>query len=133
MRPDHPMLLHRSPAPARATCAPEPGFWCEWRYADGRRISSAAQQTPASAVRWARIQIRIIASAVEAAFIDPLVDRRDQGWRDAASALKQGTDFTLPLTAEPHSFVWHARPVTFLPLVGGHPRPHLPDGGPPWV
>ncbi|GGQ90768.1 hypothetical protein GCM10010251_01250 [Streptomyces aurantiogriseus] len=134
MRPDHPVLLHVSPTPARAVCEPESGFWCEWRHADGRRISCAAQPTAASAVRWARIQVRVIASAAEPAFIDLLVDRRAQSWRDAASALQQGLDFTLPLAAGPYSFVWHARPVAFLPLVGGNPMPHLhlPGGGPPW-
>lgn len=134
MRPDHPVLLHVSPTPARAVCEPESGFWCEWRHADGRRISCAAQPTAASAVRWARIQVRVIASATEPAFIDLLVDRRAQSWRDAASALQQGVDFTLPLAAGPYSFVWHARPVAFLPLVSGNPMPHLhlPGGGPPW-
>lgn len=46
------------------------------------------------------------------------------GWRDAAAALEQGKELTLPLTAGPLSFVWTARPVHFLPVVGGTPLPH---------
>lgn len=132
MRPDHPVLPRVSPPPTRAVREPESGFWCEWRHADGRRISCAAQPTAASAVRWARIQVRVIASAAEPASIDLLVDRRTQSRRDAVSDLQQGVDFTLPLAAGPCSFVWHARPVAFLPLSGGNPMPHLLGGGPPW-
>ncbi|BBC35147.1 hypothetical protein SGFS_064410 [Streptomyces graminofaciens] len=132
MRPDHPLLLHSASAPTRAVCAPQPGFWCEWRHADGRLIRSASQRTPESAVRWARITLRVIASAVDEDFVDPLMARSHQGWRDAVRALAEGGEFALPLVAKPYSFVWHVRPVPFLTLVGGSPMPHIPEGDPPW-
>ncbi|MGP4049343.1 hypothetical protein [Streptomyces sp. 2A115] len=132
MRPDHPALLPRASAVTRAVSLATPGFWCEWRHADGRRITCAARPTPSAAIRWARIQIRTIASAVEPDLVDSLVDRGYPGWRDAVSALAQGAHFTLPITAAPLSFVWHARPVLVMAVVGGTPLPHLPAGDPPW-
>ncbi|WP_443237027.1 hypothetical protein [Streptomyces sp. 4N124] len=132
MRPDHPMLLHRSSAFMSTVGKPQPGFWCEWRHADGERIRSASQRTPESAVRWARLNIRIIASVVGPYLVDRLVDRSDPWWEGAVSALEKGAEFTLPLVAEPFSFVWHARPVLFVTVAGGKPLPHRPSGGMPW-
>ena len=131
MRPDHPVLLRQAPV-TRAEVMPTPGFWCEWHHANGRLISSARCPTPASAVRWARIQVRIIASAVAPDLIDLLVDRSFPGWSDAASALGQGAAFTLPLTAGAHAFVWHVRPVIFLPLVDDGPASHCLEGRRQW-
>lgn len=132
MRPDHPLLLHNSSAPTRAVCGPQPGFGCEWRHADGRRIRSNSQRTPESAARLARITLRIIASAVDEHFVDPLTARSHQRWRDAVWALAEGGEFALPLVAKPYSFVWHVRHVLFLTLVGGSPMPHIPEGDAPW-
>ncbi|WP_371242608.1 hypothetical protein [Streptomyces pimonensis] len=50
----------------------------------------------------------------------------------AAEALKNGEEFTLPLSAGPYKFVWHARPVRFVPVVGGSPLPHLAEEEPEW-
>ncbi|WP_329315781.1 ATP-binding protein [Streptomyces sp. NBC_01262] len=116
------------PAPFRASA----GFWCEWRMADGERLASFASPLPTSAIRWARIQMRIIAAAVGQPAIGYLWDWLSDGWREPAEALYQGEEFTLPLTAGPYSFVWHARPVRFLPLVGGIPLPHVPREESPW-
>lgn len=132
MRPDHLAMLHASSALTSAGCEPRPGFWCEWRHADGRRISCAAHPTPAAAIRWARIQVRIVASAAGPDLVDRLVDRSFPGWNDAVAALEQGMDFTLPLVAEPFSFVWHARPALVVPVIGGSPHPHQPGGEAPW-
>ncbi|MDQ1018334.1 hypothetical protein QFZ43_004883 [Streptomyces afghaniensis] len=49
-----------------------------------------------------------------------------------AVALKNGEEFTLPLWAGPYKFVWHARPVRFVPVVGGSPLPHLGEEEPDW-
>ncbi|MEU6379237.1 hypothetical protein [Streptomyces sp. NPDC046909] len=76
------MLLHGSSALTHAESILTPGFWCDWRHVDGRRINSARCPTPASAIRWARVQIRIVASAVAPDSVDPLVDRTYQGWRE---------------------------------------------------
>lgn len=133
MRPDHPsLLLPRASVVTRAEIVATPGFWCEWQHADGRLISSARCPTPGSAIRWARIQIRIIASVAGSDLIDPLVDRRYKGWSDAASALRQGADFTIRLTADAHAFEWRARPGIFVPLVDDGPPPHCPEGGHRW-
>jgi hypothetical protein len=87
MRPDNPTLLHGSSTPAGAVCELQPGFWCEWRHADGRRISSTARPTPTAAIRWARIQVRIVASAAAPDLVDRLVERSFPGWSDAVAAL----------------------------------------------
>ncbi|MFC8520135.1 hypothetical protein [Streptomyces sp. NPDC057257] len=121
------MLLHRSSTLTPVGNDVTPAFWCEWRQADGRRISSARCPTPSSAIRWARIQIRIVTSAVRPDLVDRLVDRSYPGWGDAVAALEQGADFTLPVVAEPFSFVWHARRVLFVAVVDGKPLPHRPS------
>ncbi|AGP56328.1 ATP-binding protein [Streptomyces rapamycinicus] len=101
-----------------------PGFWCEWRGADGERLAACASAVPASAINWARTQMRVIASTIGEPLLADLWDWLSDGWRDAAAALERGEDFTLPLVAGPHAFVWHARPVRFLPMAaleGGEP------------
>jgi hypothetical protein len=100
--------------------------------ADGERLASFAAPLPTSAIRWARIQMRIIASAVGQPAIGYLWDWLSDGWREPAEALYRGEEFTLPLTAGPYAFVWHARPVRFLPVVGGTSLPHVPEGESPW-
>ncbi|MCC4322333.1 ATP-binding protein [Streptomyces malaysiensis] len=100
------------PAPMRTT----PGFWCEWRRADGERLSACASPRPASAINWACTQMRVIASTIGEPLLADLWDWLAEGWRDAAAALERGEDFTLRLVAGPHAFVWHARFVRFLPM-----------------
>ncbi|MFI1359537.1 ATP-binding protein [Streptomyces sp. NPDC020898] len=111
---------------------PESGFWCEWREADGTRLGVAAMPTPDRAIRWARIQMRVIASAIEASLVGYVWDWLSDGWREPTEALKNGEEFTLPLTAGPYTFIWHARPVRFVPVVGGIPLPHLAEVEPEW-
>ncbi|MCD7438951.1 ATP-binding protein [Streptomyces lincolnensis] len=124
-----------SPDGTRTWCTiavPEPvvpvaGFWCEWRQRDGKTLAVAPMPTPDRAIRWARIQMRVIASAIEAPLVGHVWDWLSDGWREPTRALKDGEEFTLPLTAGPYAFVWHARPVRFVPLVGGSPLPHLTE------
>jgi anti-sigma regulatory factor (Ser/Thr protein kinase) len=129
-----------SPDGTRTWCTiavPEPvvvesGFWCEWRLADGKTLAVASMPTPDRAIRWARIQMRVIASAIEASLIGYAWDWLADGWREPNEALKNGEEFTLPLTAGPYTFIWHARPVRFVPVVGGNPLPHLTKVEPEW-
>jgi hypothetical protein len=116
------------PAPVTAS----DGYWCEWRTADGTRLASCLMPLPTTAIRWSRIQMRIIASAVGAPAIGYLWDWLSDGWREPAEALSRGEDFTLPLTAGPYAFVWHARAVRFLPVVGGMPWPHVEGRDTSW-
>ncbi|MFE1987877.1 ATP-binding protein [Streptomyces mirabilis] len=111
---------------------PKSGFWCEWRQEDGKPLVLAALPTPDRAIRWARIQMRVIASAINASVVGHVWDWLSDGWREPAEALKSGEEFTLPLSAGPYKFVWHARPVRFVPVVGGSPLPHLAEEGPEW-
>ncbi|MER5529832.1 ATP-binding protein [Streptomyces sp. NPDC002677] len=106
---------------------PKSGFWCEWRQDDDRLLARAAMPTPDRAIRWARIQMRVIASAIDTSLVGHVWDWLSEGWREPAQALKNGQDFTLPLSAGPYNFVWHARPVRFVPVVGGSPLPHLAE------
>ncbi|MFD7507356.1 ATP-binding protein [Streptomyces sp. NPDC059850] len=107
-----------APAPMRIT----PGFWCEWRGADGERLAACASPQPTSAISWARTQMRVIASTIGEPLLADLWDWLSDGWRDATAALERGEDFTLPLVAGPHAFVWHARPVRFLPMALAAPE-----------
>ncbi|MFF3847149.1 ATP-binding protein [Streptomyces sp. NPDC002328] len=111
---------------------PQPGFWCEWRQVDGKQLAIASMPTPDRAIRWARIQMRVIASAINASLVGHVWDWLSDGWQKPAEALKNGEEFTLPLAAGPYEFVWHARPVRFVPVVGGSPLPHLAEEEPEW-
>ncbi len=117
----------------RTAALAEPGFWCEWRLSDGKRITSCEAVTAGSAMRWTRIQLRVMSSAVQEPSLGYLWQWLNDGWLHAAAALERGEDFTLPLAAPDVALVWHARPVVLLPLVGGSPVPHREVlGGDPW-
>ncbi|MFE7274484.1 ATP-binding protein [Streptomyces sp. NPDC057623] len=111
---------------------PKSGFWCEWRTENGKQLALAAMPTPDRAIRWARIQMRVIASAINAPLASDLWDWLSDGWREPAEALKNGEEFTFPLSADPYKFIWHARPVLFVPVIGGSPLPHLSEKEREW-
>jgi hypothetical protein len=109
---------------------PKSGFWCEWHQEDGKQLALTAMPTPDHAIRWARVQMRVTASAIDASLAGHIWDWLSDGWHEPAEALKNGEEFTLPLSAGPYKFLWHARPVRFVPVVGGSPLPHLAEDGP---
>lgn len=111
----------------RTIAVPEPvvpksGFRCEWRQEDGKQLALASMPTPDRARRWAHIQMRVIASAINASPVGHVWHWLSDRWREPAEALKDGEEFTLPLSAGPNKFVWHARPMRFVPVVGGSPN-----------
>jgi hypothetical protein len=111
---------------------PKSGFWCEWRQEDGQQLALATMPTPDRAIRWARIQMRVIASAIDASVVGYVWDWLSDGWREPAEALKNGEELTLSLSAGRYRFIWHARPVRFVPVVGGTPLPHLGEEEQEW-
>ncbi|MDN3057471.1 ATP-binding protein [Streptomyces sp. SRF1] len=108
--------------------AMSPGIWCEWRSGDGTRLASNALPSPDAAIHWARVQGRVVAVAIGVPAVGYFWDLLSDAWREPAEALKRGEAFTLRMTAGPYTFVWHARPAVFLPVVEGTSSPHHPQG-----
>ncbi|MDX3458515.1 hypothetical protein PV396_42395 [Streptomyces sp. ME02-8801-2C] len=74
----------------------------------------------------------VIASPIGASVGGYVWDWLSDGWRVPAEALKIGEEFTLHLSAGRYRFIWPARPVRFVPVVGGTPLPHLGEEEQEW-
>jgi hypothetical protein len=99
---------------------PVVGYWCEWlSYGDdGReaaRLQAVGVDSPESAIRWARVGLRLIASALDEPALGFLWEWLAAGWQGAVEALEQGKDFSLPLSAGSARFEWLLGPSSSCP------------------
>ncbi|CAM2785219.1 hypothetical protein STAL104432_02950 [Streptomyces albus] len=113
------------------------GFWCEWWYYDStapdpRHVQALPVAAPQNALRWARVGLGVIASALDEPASSYAFDWLGSDPRQAEQQLARGEPFTFTVTCRETRFEWTARPATFLPLIGGIPRPHGARGGAPW-
>ncbi|MFE2043254.1 hypothetical protein ACFXAZ_20460 [Streptomyces sp. NPDC059477] len=114
------------------------GYWCEWLLSDAdapdepRRIKSCGVSSPANALRWARVKLNMIGSALDEPASAYVFDWLDRDPSDAEAALGRGEPFEFAVSYGDVRLAWTARRVSFLPLVGGSPIPHGARGGAPW-
>lgn len=113
------------------------GYWCEWWVSDTgtpepRRIGSCPVASPSNALRWARVELLMIVSALEEPASAYAFDWLGSDPHDAEAALGRGEPFQFSVACGEARFEWTARPVAFLPLVDGAPTPHGTHGGAPW-
>lgn len=97
----------------------KPGFWCECHTATGfSRTFSASfdAYSPDQAVRWIRVAVRTIASALDD-------ESAGQAWQwlltdhiHAVHELSLGHSYALTLKHRSTALTWTARPVLFVPL-----------------
>lgn len=121
-----------------STAAPTvTGFWCEWWASDGtamapRRLQALPVPAPQNALRWARVGLGVIASALDEPAQAYVFDWLTADPREAEAALGRGEPFAFAVTCGEARFEWTARATRFLPLAGGTPAPHGARGGAPW-
>ncbi|GAQ59515.1 ATP-binding protein [Streptomyces acidiscabies] len=99
----------------RQPLTPIAGFRSEWRQGN-RLIASGSYSTPQDTIRYARAQLRLITTALEAELIGYIWE----SWADWAPSLKtleNGEAATIPFTYDTFTLTWHARPALFLPVV----------------
>ncbi|WP_075734424.1 ATP-binding protein [Streptomyces acidiscabies] len=93
----------------RQPLTPIAGFRSEWRQGN-RLIASGSYSTPQDTIHYARAQLRLLTSALEA---EPI----GSDWVSCLKALKNGAAATIPFTYDTFTLTWHARPALFLPVV----------------
>ncbi|NLU67753.1 hypothetical protein HCC30_10785 [Streptomyces sp. HNM0574] len=113
------------------------GYWCEWWVSDPsapapRRMQACPVGAPSNALRWARAGLGVIASALDEPASSYVFDWLGSDPREAEAGLARGEPFAFSVSCGVARFVWTARPVDFLPLVGGAPLPCGVRGGAPW-
>ncbi|HCA84510.1 MAG TPA: hypothetical protein DEQ61_02785 [Streptomyces sp.] len=97
-----------------------PGYWCECtaqhHTAEPTFAASFVAYSPQQAVRWIRVSLRTIASALED-------ETAEQAWQwllhdhaQAVTDLSHGRTCTLTLKQGTTALTWTARPVHFLTL-----------------
>lgn len=123
----------RAPAPAVGVR----GYWCEWWATQtespvSRCLQSCPVASPPGALRWARIGLHLIASALDRPASGYVFDWLSADPTEAETALAHGEVFEFAVSVGDVRFEWSARPVVFLPLAGGAPVPHGAHGGAPW-
>ncbi|MBO8192120.1 hypothetical protein ITI46_10645 [Streptomyces oryzae] len=105
------------------------GYWCEWWAHGGtteapQRLQALAVAAPQHALRWARIGLGVIAATLDRPAQAYAFDWLTADPRAAESELARGEPFGFAVSCGEARFEWTARPVSFLPLVGGSPVPH---------
>lgn len=125
-------MLTKPAPPGKSTA----GYWCEWWASDPttapHRLQSCPVAAPANALRWARVGLAVIASALEEPASAYAFEWLSADPRTAEAELARGKPFAFAVSCGEARFEWTARPVTFLPLAGGTPLPHGTYGGAPW-
>ncbi|WP_031072057.1 hypothetical protein [Streptomyces sp. NRRL WC-3742] len=100
----------------------QPGVWCECfvhspQQDEGPRLlASFEASTPAGAVRWMRVAVRLTVSALEGPEAEAVEDWLFTGQAAAVDALNGGEPYAFAVRHRHTRVEWTARPVLFAPL-----------------
>lgn len=98
------------------------GYWCEcWTQSPATgnasvQVGSIDVETATQAVRWIRVALRTIASALEPDSFNEAWDWLSGGYRDALQALAQAEPCVYTVHHGHTTIEWSARPVLFATL-----------------